>query len=180
MFSINVDWSNMGSEWENIGRTLIVENCKHKDEENQSDYNMRYKGSCEKCGFCEDSCIPMMNYAYPLETTPEEKDILKVCQETNLTVMYNNEEDKYYLVLCGGGMDLSQEIALAYNILEKWIPLELALQVSTQDGLNVSGKKFRQVMRACKESIKKDMDFGRERLKKINLVIKESILKDKK
>ena len=117
----------------------------------------------------------MMNYVYPLETTPDNDKILKVCEETACTVMYNDKDDRYYLALCGGGMDLSQDIALVYNILEKWIPLELALQVSTQDGLRKSGKTFRQVMRACKESIQMDINAGKIRIKKINEAIRDSL-----
>lgn len=177
MFSIHVDWENYQEKgWENIGRSIVEENCKHK-ENGQSDYNMRYSGYCEKCGFSEDSCQPMMNYAYLLETTPDDNKILEVCKKTNCTVMHKDDEDAYYLTLTGGGMDLSQDIALAYNILERWIPLELALSVSTQDGLSTSGKDFRQVMRACKESIKKDISNGKDRLKRINEALKESLSK---
>ena len=117
--SINVDWSEQDEKWENTGRNLMESNCEHED-------GVRHSGYCEKCDINEDSCYPMMNYAYPLETTPDNKKVIEVCRETNCTVMYNDEEDSYYLALTGGGMDLSQDIALAYNILETWIPLELA------------------------------------------------------
>jgi len=174
-FSIDVDWMNyMEKGWSNEGRSVIENNCKHKTEDKGKDKetNMRYCGYCDKCGFSEDSAEPMMNYAYPLETTPSEEAILKVIQETNCTVMYNEEEDKYYLALSGGGMDLSQDIALAYNIIERWIPFELALSVSTQDGLSQCGKNFKQLMMACKESIKKDTEHGRARLKRIDEALK--------
>ena len=172
-FSIHVDWSgNLEGKWDNIGRSLIEQNCKHKG-------GMQYSGFCEKCEQYEDSCHPMMNYAYPLETTPEDNKVIEVCQKTSCTVMYNSEEDKYYLALTGGGMDLSQNIALAYNILERWVPLDLALEVSTQDGLNFSGKTFRRVMRACKESIKKDIDHGTVRIKKIKEAVKKSLEKSR-
>ena len=178
-FTKYVDWQNYYEKgWENVGRRIIEENCNNKTE-GREETNMRYGGYCEECEQAEDSCQPMMNYAYPLETTPDDDKILKVCQETCLTVMYNEDEDAYFLALCGGGMDLSQQIALAYNILERWIPLELALQVSTQDGLNLSGKDFRHVMRACKESIKIDMINGMNRLKKIREAIKESLITSK-
>jgi hypothetical protein len=177
MFSISVDWQDYYNKgWENKGRDLIIENCKHKDK-SQDDTNMRYSGACEKCGFCEDSCEPMMNYAYPLETTPDDEEIIEVCKRTNCTVMYKDDEDAYYLALCGGGMNLSQDIALAYNILEKWIPLDLALKVSTQDGLSQGGKDFRQVMRACKDSIKIDINNGKQRIKAIREAIKKSLIK---
>ncbi len=179
-FSISVDWSNyIENGWVNTGRSLVEENCTHKAEDS-NDTNMRYSGYCEKCGQSEDSCEPMMNYAYPLETTPDDKAILKVCKDTNCTVMYNTEEDKHYLALCGGGMDLSQCIAMAYFIIEKWIPLDLALQVCTQPNISQYGKNFRKVMRACKDSIKKDIDNGRFKIKEINRRIKESLAKEKK
>ena len=173
MFSISVNWEGYSEKgWDNRGRSLLIESCKHKE-------GADYKGYCEKCDIREDSAEPMMNYAYPLETTPDDNKIIEVCKKTNCTVMYNEENDSYYLTLCGGGMDLSQDIALAYNILERWIPLDLALQTSTQDGLSMSGKTFRQVMRACKESIKKDIDNGKGRMKRIKEALKGSLKKEK-
>jgi hypothetical protein len=171
-YSINVDWSNYHEKWENTGRSLIEQNCKHED-------GVQYNGYCEKCEVYEDDCEPMMNYAYPLETTPDDDKIIEVCQKTCCTVMYNNDDDCYYIALCGGGMDLSQDIALAYHILEKWIPLDLALQVSTQDGLSKYNKEFRKVMRACRESIKINISQGKQRVKQINESIKKSLLKEK-
>lgn len=180
MFSISVDWENyMEKGWENRGRSLIADACNHKDKSGGEDNNIQYGGYCDKCGISEDSCEPMMNYAYPLETTPDDDKIIEVCKKTNCTVMYKEDEDAYYLVLCGGGMDLSQDIALAYNILERWIPLELALSTSTQDGLSVGGKEFRRVMRACKESLRKDIGNARSQVKRINETIKESLKKAK-
>lgn len=177
-FSINVDWSSMSDDWDNKGRSLIEENCKHKAEDS-NETNMRYSGYCEKCGHSEDSCQPMMNFAYPLETKPDDEKIIKVCEQTNCTVMYNNEEDIYYLALCGGGMDLSQDIALAYNILEKWIPFELALQVITQIDFSQSGKRYRQTMRACRDSLKNNVGHARTQIAKIEDNIKESLAKDR-
>ena len=171
-YSINVDWGDQYERWENCGRSLINAKC-------ECDEGVNYSGYCEKCEISEDDNEPMMNYAYPLETTPNDEDIIEVCEKTCCTVMYNIEEDCHYIALCGGGMDLSQDIALAYNILEKWIPLELALQVSTQDGLSKYGKNFRRVMRACKDSIKMDISNGKNRLKQINQSIKESLIKSK-
>ena len=93
MFSINVDWENYYSKgWENIGRNLIEQNCTHHREDKETN-NIQYEGYCEECGHSEDSCQPMMNYAYPLETTPDDKKIIEVCEKTNCTVMYNENDD---------------------------------------------------------------------------------------
>jgi len=125
LFSVNVDWQDyINKGWENKGRELLFNSCECKE-------GAHYKGYCEKCEISEDSAEPMMNYAYPLETTPDDEKILEVVKRTCCTVMYNSNEDTYYIALCGGGMNLSQDIALAYNILEKWVPLELALSTST-------------------------------------------------
>lgn len=167
-FSKSVDWSNEWERWENCGRSLINAKC-------ECDEGVNYSGYCEKCEIYEDDNEPMMNYAYPLETTPNDEHIIEVCEQTACTVMYNIEEDQHYIALCGGGMDLSQDIALAYNILEKWIPMELALSVSTQDGLSKYGKNYRRVMRACRDSIKMDISNGKNRLKQINEGIKNSL-----
>ena len=89
MFSIHVDWQNYFEKgWENRGRSLLVESCKHKE-------GADYKGYCEKCGIYEYSAEPMMNYAYPLETTPEDSKIIEICKKTNCTVMYKDDDDTY-------------------------------------------------------------------------------------
>lgn len=167
-YAILVDWSEDYERWENEGRKMIEEACTHKDEK-QFDNNIRYKGYCDECGFTEDSAEPMMNYAYPLETTPDSERILEVLQRTNLTVMYNTEEDAHYLALTGGGMDLSQDIALAYKICENIIPFDLCLRVNTQNGLSQSGKNFDEMAKAVIENLKNNItqaNFKIEDLKK--------------
>lgn len=171
-FSKNVDWSTEYENWENRGASLINAKCECKEGVNHSGY-------CEKCDISEDQNEPMMSYAYPLETAPSDENIIEVCENTNCTVMYNIEEDCYYIALCGGGMDLSQDIALAYHILEKWVPFEMALQVSTQDGLSTYNKSFRKTMRACRDSIKNDMGHGNRKIKEINQSVKNSLVKSR-
>ena len=149
-FSINFDWSEeLNGEnfdkWENLGRQFAEESCTHKTQDNGSDKetNMRYSGWCEECGYYEDSCKPMMNYAYPLEIEPNEEAIRKTIENTNSTVMYNNHTNEHFLVLCGGGMNLSQDIALAYIYCQKWIPEELLNNVCNQKGLSVGGENWK-------------------------------------
>jgi len=150
-YAINIDWmeefKNNYDKWRNVGRELIEENCNHKtqdkdSDENNRETNIRYSGWCDECGVGEDSCQPMMNHIYPLETEPTDEKVLKIVNETNLTVMQNTETDEYFLVLCGGGMDLSQDIALAYIYAQNWIPEDLIREVCTQPNLSVSGEKW--------------------------------------
>ena len=133
-YSFDVNWQEEYENYDNVGRNALFNSCKHK---NSSD-----NGHCDegKCDFSEDSAEPMMNYAYPLRHEPSEQEILKVVKNTNCTVMRNNETEEYCLVLCGGGMDLSQDIALAYIYAQGWIPHSLIQEVSTQYGLSVSGR----------------------------------------
>lgn len=173
-FAISIDWheefDKSFDKWDNIGKRIAEEICNHTEKGN-SDTNMRYSGYCEDCGFSEDSFDPMMNYVYPLEKDPSDEAVKQVVKETNCTVMYNNETDEYFLALTGGGMDLSQDIALAYYYCDKWIPTELALRVSTQYGLSKSGEKWKIVMAACYDSLKKrpgthKQQIGRNRTKR--------------
>ena len=157
-------------KWSNLGRQAIESNCKHTTQatgkKTERDTNMHYSGWCEECGHSEDSANPMMNYAYPLEITPKDELILEVLENTNLTVMENTETGEYFLVLTGGGMDLSQDIALAYIILEKWIPYELAINVSTQKGLSVGGKSWDRLKKGMQESLKLYSDRAKDYLER--------------
>lgn len=155
-------------KWVNHGRNALEDNCKHKDKDNGNETNMRYAGYCDKCGVSEDSAQPMMNFIYPLYQKPSDKQILNVVNKTNLTVMENTEEDTFYLTLCGGGMDLSQDIGLAYILCGEWIPFDLALETCTQPALSVSMANYRKVMAACKKTLRKDINNAKFRIKQIN------------
>lgn len=165
-FSIFIDWQeelNNCGKWENHGRRIVEENCHHKTQDNDRDSNaretnVRYSGYCDECDISEDSCQPMMNYAYPLETTPDDDKILEAVKQTNCTVMGNTQTGEYFLALCGGGMDLSQDIALAYVILERWIPTDLILQVNKQRAFSISEKNYRTLKKAIIEQLKIDSE----------------------
>ena len=127
----SIDWHNEFKEhpdrWMNHGRHNAEESCCHKTQDNNSvmenrETNMRYSGWCRECDFYEDSCEPMMNYGYPLYGKPDNDKILQIVQKTCLTVMENSETDEFFLVLCGGGMNLSQSIAYAYILAGQRIP----------------------------------------------------------
>jgi hypothetical protein len=179
-FSIYQDMQEVNenpNKWVNHGRYALENNCKHH-EKGETENNIAYSGYCEKCGVYEDTATPIMNYLYPLELDNFEKDkILKVVQETNCTILENTETNEWFLALCGGGMDLSQDIALAYVILEKWIPTDLLTSVEKQPCLSIGKKKYkilaREVIRQLRHSelrLKQKHKEWKETLKGFNLL----------
>ncbi len=155
-YAIDVDWSEYyNSDWENEGRRVLHNSCNHEQLENEN--------WCEKCEISEDDCEPMMNYAYPLVTTPNDEDILKVVKNTCLTVM--EKDGNYFLALCGGGMDLSQQIGLAYILIENWIPKSLIGEISKQKGLSVGGEDWKLLRSKIIEQLKRHADDFKSRAK---------------
>ena len=121
-----------------------------------------------------DKNFPMMNYAYPLEMgEPSEDKILEICLKTNCTVVEDTETGDFFLALTGGGMDLSQDIALAYMIAEKWLPTSLLRNVCTQPALSVSKKEYRKIMSRIKEQLRMENARNKDHLKRINEELKK-------
>lgn len=145
---------NDPDKWVNHGRQVLEQSCKHYDKD-KDNTNIEYQGYCDKCGFSEDSAIPMMNYLYPLELTDFDDDkILKVVNETNCTVLENTDSGEWFLALCGGGMDLSQDIAYSYIILETWLPDDLLQEVNKQPCLSIGSKKYKKLARQIIKQLK--------------------------
>ncbi len=88
--------------------------------------------------------------------------------------MENEDTGKYFLVLCGGGMDLSQSIAYAYLLAGQRIPDELAFEVCTQPCLSVSKKEYLQVMRQCKKELSDIRIRALRQIKEINQAVKDA------
>lgn len=152
MTSVFIDWQeefqNNFDKWENETQQVLKEILEDPE-------NPEFKKVAERLGVLEsDGSLneyweeslndynPMMNYGHILKTTPEDRAILEVALKTNCSVMYNTETSEHYIVLNGGGMDLSQDIGLSYVILEKWIPEDFISQISKQKGLSISKADF--------------------------------------
>ena len=162
------DWND--EQWEMTGRDLMYSKMTEKGTSQHKEAKKRAK-DCS-CDFEDvvhdfaDEHVPMMLYAYPLEFEPSDEKIIEVCERTNCTVVQNTETDEYFLALCGGGMDLSQDIALAYNIVQKWLPISLLSGVSSQRGLSKAGKDFDQVKNIIIEQSKMEAERLKENIKK--------------
>jgi hypothetical protein len=186
-YAMWVDWSDESSfdRWENVGQQVMREFYEKHPKEAEKDGHDIENGEIKYLDEVLDGWSPMMNYAYPLETTPDDEKIIKVCRETCLTVMKDTKDydDKLYLALCGGGMDLSQSIARAYQILETLIPVSLLTGVCTQPELSVHGNNWLKLARQIRKQ--EEMEISRLQrsrktwageIKKFNKTRKESKL----
>lgn len=88
---------------------------------------------------------------------------MKVVKVTNCTVLENDGE--WYLALCGGGMDLSQDIALSYQILETWIPSDLLREVCKQPLLSLGSKNYKKLARGIIKQLKMEATRNKVRAK---------------
>lgn len=147
---MNANWQN--EKWECIGRRVLEKQCNHFDHDDSMN-NVEYQGWCEKCEIYEDDGYPMINEIYPLLYEPTDDEVLKVL-DAGLTVMYDNEADEYCMALCGGGMDLSQNIGLAYIHTRKHIPMEWLFNINTQKELSVYGDDWNLLKKEMQKELK--------------------------
>ena len=171
-YSISVDdWTY--DTWEFTGRSVMCEyyetNPKKAEE---MGHELDDEGEVKYLDEVVDGMtMPMMLYAYPLSGRPRDEGIVEICTETSCTVVMRNDTYEYYLALTGGGMDLSQDIALAYIIAEGRIPPALASEVSTQSGLSQGGGNWVKVMEHCREAL----DMKKEQYKNDSKVITKAL-----
>ncbi len=141
MESRYIDWweAFKGDEWHCVGREVMEEKKGSWSEDNPE-------------GLEGGDYIPIYNFAYPLDLSSLDEDrTIRICSETNCTVVYNNKEDSLYLALCGCGMDLSQDIALAYMIAYSYgeeygrVPVHMLFDVCKSGALSVSQKQFERI-----------------------------------
>ncbi len=148
MKSMHVDWSKEfgGSTYEFVGRRVMEEKKGEWSEENHD-------------GLSGDDEMPMMNYAYPIfNDSPTDKEIFKVCDNTNCTVVYNTDKDCYYLALTGGGMDLSQDIAYAYMLIDGCIDWDMLNEVYKSGPLSQGKSVYLKIMKELKRQYKTKID----------------------
>jgi len=97
--------------------------------------------------------IPMMNYCYPLEYGFEVPDNIKeILDEAGaITLIRKTDDDRYYLALSGGGMDLSWDICRAYMLLG-YLPPLIFCSLPRFAGMNLNKIRNKKVIQACKEA----------------------------
>ena len=145
-YSISIDnWQQ--EKWNQIGMDTM-RSYFESDEAGQKYIKKEYGNNDERSN--DEACeryFPMMNYAYPLYSTPSESEIINVCLNTSCTVVEDNETGDYFLALRGGGQDLSQDIGLAYILAGERIPLDLIFSISTQKAMTINAKEFKLLRR---------------------------------
>lgn len=117
----------------------------------------------------EESCAPMMNYYYPLGRYQPSEDAA-VLAGTNCSLVYLPDRGIYALVLNGGGMDFSWEIALAHIRLGYLPPAWITLPL-----LAGYPKQAKIIMAACTRSQRVLMErakCGLERLRRVRADVK--------
>jgi len=124
---------------------------------------------CEECdeGFIE----PMMNYAYPLKYTEVNDENKKTALDCGLFLF--EDDEGVWMSLTGCGMDLSPNILKAYRLLDKYIPSEWAIEWQQDYKAYLSEEDHRLNAEACKQALEGDMRSETEKLKAINLYLKE-------
>jgi len=170
-YSVSVDnWDY--EQWEFTGRDVMYNAIQEEGTEQHKEATKQAK-DCNReleeiIDELADQHFPMMLYAYPLYSCPDDEKIIKLCEETCCTVVMNQKTEDYFLALCGGGMNLSQDIALAYIIARGHIPDALAAQVSTQYGLSKSGDNWRTIMKQCKKDLQQTVERYNRRISEID------------
>lgn len=170
------DWE----KWEFVGRDAMYEFYSENPEEAEKDGHEVEGSEVKYLDEVADYQYPVMLYAYPLDSEPEREKIVEICRRTNCTVVMKRDTEEYFLALTGGGMDLSQDIALAYIIAQKWIPTALAYNVCTQPELSISGKKWLDVAERCKKELEFAVSSYNQRIKMWAESIKEFKASQKK
>jgi hypothetical protein len=172
-YSISVnDWNH--EEWEFTGMDVMRSFYEANPKEAEKDgHELDEGGNVKYLDEIIEDFFPMMLYAYPLDSEPPTMKIIKLCRNTNCTVVMKRDTEDYFLALTGGGMDLSQDIAMAYIIAEDFVPASLAMEVSTQEGLSKHGKEWMKVMRYCAKSLDIHAHFCKSRVKTIKQAVKD-------
>lgn len=97
----------------------------------------------------EESYAPMCNFVHILEHKPSENDILMIEKYTSsVVVVYLNEVDTYALALTGCGMDLSDNLELAYYFSDGRSP------IIAQEFLSLS-EEAQKICLFCRQGVKK-------------------------
>lgn len=113
----------------------------------------------------QDSMSPMMNFYWPVDVSDVEGAAMAIYNHAgNTSLIYLNDLDKYAIVLTGGGMDLSWDIAAAYVCCGDVPPAELLRNLSSY--CTVSDDMRKKVIEAAHDAAER-LDIISQRLKEM-------------
>ena len=180
MKSTFVDWSSetANRNWDFIGAEIMYN--KELEKLSHCPHGNKEKEYCHECESYPDDIYqsnkPMMNFAYPLFSEPDEEKIIKVCEETGCTVVYNSQDDNYYLALTGCGMNLSQDIALAYIIADGCIEWSMLENVSVSGAFSVSKEDYQIILSELERQLTISIENQTRKLKEVTEQLKNNLL----
>ena len=171
MFNLYVNWSDEDilKTWDFIGAGIVYQyEYKRLQECPHGNQNLRYCDECE-CfpEIREADNKPAVNFVYPLVKKPSAGKILRVCNETSCTVIRNLDDENYYLALTAAGMDLSQDIALAYIIADGQIHWDMLEDIYTTKVFSVTEKDYQTVLKKLEEQLKFSIKRRQTKLKEV-------------
>ena len=116
-----VDWEKEFGDW-----GLTCPFCEGEYEKEDGEY-------CEHCenGYVETYWNTVWGLGRPYQDDIGKKEQKMIEEETGCLLLYNCEEGKWYLTLGGCGMDLSPALALAFALIDTWIPEEILESLHT-------------------------------------------------
>ena len=136
-------------------------------------YNDNYEGFDFWCDDCTDGRIePMMNYAYPVNCELNNENAKKAL-DCGLFLFQHPKDNEIYMSLTGGGMDLSQNILLAYLETTGYIPFEWATDFRQDYRSTISKKDHKRVAKACLLRLQIEKRVIKEKIKAVNLFLKK-------
>ena len=177
MKSRYVNWSDeeVYRVWDFVGAGIIYN--RERKKLSQCPHGNATQEYCHDCNcYPEDkrqNNYPAMNYAYPLFSEPDEEKIARVCEETSCTVVYNLQDDTYYLALTGGGMDLSQSIALAYIIADNCLEWDMLESIYISGAFSVSEDEYQIILKEMERQLSISIDNHKAKLKKVREQLKK-------
>ncbi|MCK4982607.1 MAG: hypothetical protein KAS17_06765 [Victivallaceae bacterium] len=179
MKSTYVNWgdTDIYRNWDFIGAGIMYD--KELEKLSHCSHGNKEKEYCHTCECYPDDTHqdnkPVVNYAYPLFSEPDEEKIIKVCEETGCTVVYNSQDDNYYLALTGCGMNLSQDIALAYIIVDGCIEWGFLENVSVSGAFSVSKEDYQIILNELERQLAISIDNQTRKLKEVTEQLKNDL-----
>jgi len=177
MRSTFVDWSSetANRNWDFVGAEIMYN--KELEKLSHCSHGNKEKEYCHTCECYPDDIYqsnkPMMNFTYPLFCEPNKGKIIKVCEETSCTVVYNSQDDNYYLALTGCGMNFSQSIALAYMIADGCIEWSMLEDVCTSGAFSVSKEDYQIILNELERQLTISIDNQTRKLTEVTEQLKK-------